>query len=108
MKSSPLEQIEIQFASNFYFHFDCNFDYYSIFAVQNQEHMILSDKKISKAIKNGEIVIEPFRRKCLGTNSYDVHLGKWLATYNDMVIDAKSHNKAVSYTHLTLPTNREV
>jgi len=37
--------------------------------------MILSDKEILKAIQNKEIVIEPFDLNCLGTNSYDVHLG---------------------------------
>jgi len=55
--------------------------------------MILSDKKILKSIKNGEIVVKPFRRKCLGTNSYDVHLGKYLAVYKDRVLDAKKHNQ---------------
>ena len=55
--------------------------------------MILSDKNILKAIKSGEIVIKPFRKKCLGTNSYDVHLGKYLAVYQDRVLDAKKHNK---------------
>ena len=62
--------------------------------------MILSDKKIITAIENKEIVIEPYRPECLGTNSYDVHLGKWLATYNDMVIDAKKHNEV---THFEIP-----
>jgi len=51
--------------------------------------MILSDKKILKSIKAGEIVVKPFRRKCLGTNSYDVHLGRYLAVYKDRVLDAK-------------------
>ncbi|MFT6320958.1 MAG: dCTP deaminase [Granulosicoccus sp.] len=55
--------------------------------------MILSDKKILKSIKDGEIVVKPFRRKCLGTNSYDVHLGKYLAVYKDRVLDAKKHNQ---------------
>ena len=55
--------------------------------------MILSDKKILKSIKSGEIVVKPFRRKCLGTNSYDVHLGKHLAVYTSRVLDAKKHNK---------------
>lgn len=55
--------------------------------------MILSDKKILKSIKNGEIVVKPFRRKCLGTNSYDVHLGKYLAVYKDRVLDARKHNQ---------------
>ena len=54
--------------------------------------MILSDIEILKAIKNGEIVVEPFNREKLGTNSYDVHLSKYLAVYEDKVLDAKKHN----------------
>jgi dCTP deaminase len=55
--------------------------------------MILTDKKILEALETGEIVIEPYRRECLGTNSYDVHLGKWLAVYENHELDAKQHNK---------------
>ena len=55
--------------------------------------MILSDKRILEEIKNGTILIEPFKKSCLGTNSYDVHLGKTLATYKDRVLDAKKHNE---------------
>lgn len=55
--------------------------------------MILSDKRILEEIEKGTILIEPFRRNCLGTNSYDVHLGKWLAVYSDRVLDSKTHNK---------------
>jgi dCTP deaminase len=55
--------------------------------------MILSDKKILEAIRSGDIVIEPFDEDCLGTNSYDVHLGKTLATYSEHELDAKKHNK---------------
>lgn len=55
--------------------------------------MILSDKKILEAIEDGQIVIEPFDRSCLGTNSYDVHLGKHLALYRDQILDAKKHNE---------------
>jgi dCTP deaminase len=54
--------------------------------------MILSDKKILDAIERGDIVIEPFAREYLGTNSYDVHLGKWLAIYKDHILDARKHN----------------
>ncbi len=54
--------------------------------------MILSDKKILEAVETGDIVIEPFDRSCLGTNSYDVHLGENLAVYKDRVLDAKKHN----------------
>lgn len=54
--------------------------------------MILSDEKILAQIERGEIVIDPFDRNCLGTNSYDVHLSPYLAVYNDEVLDAKKHN----------------
>lgn len=55
--------------------------------------MILSDKRIQEEIDKGTILIEPFRKECLGTNSYDVHLGRYLGTYNDRVLDARAHNK---------------
>jgi dCTP deaminase len=55
--------------------------------------MILSDKRILEEIKAGNIIIEPFKSECLGTNSYDVHLGKYLACYKDRVLDAKKHNE---------------
>ncbi len=55
--------------------------------------MILTDKKILEEIDRGNILIEPFRRECLGTNSYDVHLGRFLAVYRNHVIDAKADNQ---------------
>jgi len=55
--------------------------------------VILSDKQILEEIAKGTIVIEPFQREKLGTNSYDVHLGSCLATYVDKELDAKKHNK---------------
>ena len=54
--------------------------------------MILSDKKILEGIEKGEIIIEPFDINCLGTNSYDVHLGMNLAIYKDHILDARKHN----------------
>ncbi len=54
--------------------------------------MILTDIQILESIEKGEIIIEPFERNCLGTNSYDVHLGKYLAVYTDDILDAKKHN----------------
>jgi deoxycytidine triphosphate deaminase len=41
--------------------------------------MILTDKQILEAVANGDIIIEPWRPENLGTNSYDVHLGKHIA-----------------------------
>ena len=58
--------------------------------------MILSDSRILEEITKGTIKIEPYDRKDLGSNSYDVHLGKWLATYDNKVLDAKAHN-TISY-----------
>ncbi len=55
--------------------------------------MIWSDKKILSAMQRGEIVIRPFDRANLGTNSYDVHLGPHLARYKDHILDARKHNQ---------------
>jgi dCTP deaminase len=55
--------------------------------------MILSDIEIRKAIANKDIVIEPLDFSNLGTNSYDVHLGRNLAVYKDRELDAKKHNE---------------
>jgi dCTP deaminase len=54
--------------------------------------MILTDKEILDRITRGAIVIEPFDRACLGTNSYDVHLGKTLAVYTARELDARKPN----------------
>ncbi len=62
--------------------------------------MILSDKKILEAMEYGDIVIQPFRKECLGTNSYDVHLSKSLAVYTDDVLDARKHNEV---RHFEIP-----
>lgn len=55
--------------------------------------MILSDSRILEEIEAGHIVIKPFKRECLGSNSYDVHLGKYLAVYQDRILDARKHNQ---------------
>jgi dCTP deaminase len=55
--------------------------------------MILSDTRILEEIGKGTIKVEPYDRACLGSNSYDVHLGKWLAKYKDEILDAKKHNQ---------------
>lgn len=59
--------------------------------------MILSDSDILRAIDDGEIVIQPYRRDCLGTNSYDVHLGEWLATYDQQELDARKANPITTF-----------
>src|ERR1700761_3802237 len=55
--------------------------------------MILSDTRILAEMEKGTIKIEPYDRSCLGSNSYDIHLGKWLATYREHILDAKKHNE---------------
>ncbi len=62
--------------------------------------MILSDKAILTSIKEGKIIIEPFRPECLGTNSYDVHLGKNMAVYTNRELDARKHN---TIQHFEIP-----
>jgi dCTP deaminase len=54
--------------------------------------MILSDVKIREALSDRRIVIRPFRADCLGTNSYDVHLGPYLSVYRDAALDAREDN----------------
>ena len=58
--------------------------------------MILSDKRILEEIGKGTIKLVPYDRECLGSNSYDVHLGKCLATYREHILDAKKHK----HTHM--------
>lgn len=62
--------------------------------------MILSDRRIMEEIDKKSIVITPFNREKLGSNSYDVHLGKNLAVYVDEVLDAKKHN---TIRHFEIP-----
>jgi len=58
---------------------------------------ILTDTEILEEIQKKTIVIKPFKRDALGTNSYDIHLGSELATYDDDVLDAKKHNKITTF-----------
>lgn len=62
--------------------------------------MILSDKRILEEIEKATIRIEPFFRESLGTNSYDVHLGRFLAVYTARELDAKKHN---AIEHFEIP-----
>ena len=62
--------------------------------------MILSDTRILEEIEKGTIKIVPYDRECLGSNSYDVHLGKHLAKYVNKELDAKAHN---TIEHFDIP-----
>ncbi len=61
--------------------------------------MIFTDIEILNEIELGNIVIDPFDIRCLGTNSYDVHLGTHLAVYDQHILDAKKHN-TISYIEM--------
>lgn len=54
--------------------------------------MILADSQILDAISKGLIKVEPFNPECLGSNSYDVHLGATLGLYANEILDARQHN----------------
>lgn len=69
----------------------------SMFGLAIGGRMILSDQQILNEIQKGTIKVEPFRRECLGTNSYDVHLGPYLAVYKDPILDSKKHNKIETF-----------
>jgi dCTP deaminase len=62
--------------------------------------MILSDTRILEEMEKGTIKIVPYNRQDLGSNSYDVHLGKDLARYVDKELDAKKHN---TIEHFEIP-----
>jgi dCTP deaminase len=42
-----------------------------------EAYVLLSDKRIVEEMQSGNIVIEPFELRQLGTNSYDCRLGTW-------------------------------
>ena len=54
--------------------------------------LILSKNRILEEIEKKSILIEPFNKKCLGPNSYDIHLGRYLAVYNSHTLDSKEEN----------------
>ena len=56
--------------------------------------MLLSDKRILEELEQGNIVIEPFSRRQLGTNSYDVRLGEWFFLPNHNMVTVNFRNDA--------------
>ena len=64
--------------------------------------MILSDIRILEEIEKKTIIIVSYDREKLGSNSYDVHLGKYLAIYKDEILDAKKHNEI---EHFEIPAD---
>ncbi|MDQ5823445.1 MAG: dCTP deaminase [Chloroflexota bacterium] len=61
--------------------------------------MLLSDKKIMNAMEQGDIVIEPFEPRQLGTNSYDVRLGPYyfIPNHNMVTVNFTEEEDAKSF-----------
>lgn len=51
--------------------------------------MILSGKEIEKLVAKGDIVIDPFDRKQVNPNSYNLRLHNGMLVYTDPVLDMK-------------------
>lgn len=60
--------------------------------------MVLTDSDILQAIKHDNIVIKPFDRSRLGSNSYDLTLSEHLANYDfSVTLDCATDNKLVRF-----------
>lgn len=55
--------------------------------------MILTGKEIQKEVESGAIIITPFERIHLTTNSYDLTLGPVLLRYTEEILDPRRDNK---------------
>lgn len=61
--------------------------------------MLLSDKRIIEELEAGNVVIDPFDRRQLGTNSYDCRLGSWYfqPTKYSETIDFTNEDQALAF-----------
>lgn len=59
--------------------------------------MMLSGKEIEKKL-GSDIIIEPFNRKQLNPNSYNLRLHNELLVYDEDILDMKKENKTKSIT----------
>ncbi len=71
---------------------------------------MLSDLRILAALDEGDVVIEPFDRAQLGTNSYDVRLGEWyfLPNRNMSTVDFTSEEQTHEFWGEPLRATREI
>lgn len=60
--------------------------------------MLLSDKRILEELDKGNIVIEPFDQRQLGTNSYDCRLGSWFFQPNVQMLQVDFTDEAQTRT----------
>lgn len=57
--------------------------------------MILTGEQIEKAVSNGEIIINPFDKTQIGTNSYDFKLGSKCLIYKSIQLDSATENEVI-------------
>ncbi len=55
--------------------------------------MILTGKEIARCVNNGSITIDPFDRKQLNPNSYNLRLGNLLLVYSGQILDMQQDNR---------------
>ena len=56
---------------------------------------MLTGNEIRIQIESGGIGIYPYDEKCIGPNSYDVHLDDRLVVYTEAVLDARLENRTM-------------
>ena len=61
---------------------------------------MLTGNEIKMQVASGRIVIQPFYERCIGPNSYDVHLSDTLLVYTEAVLDPKKDNR---YREIKIP-----
>ena len=66
--------------------------------------MILADAEILTEMEKGTILIEPFDRYCLGSNSYDVHLGPFFRRIHNIPLWTLRNTTRLKFT----PSPRKV
>ncbi|WNE95503.1 deoxycytidine deaminase [Streptomyces luomodiensis] len=52
--------------------------------------MILTGSRITQAVADGDIVIDPFDESAVNPNSYNYRIGPTIRTYDEKVVDAHS------------------
>ena len=62
--------------------------------------MILTGPELSRQVKDGRIVIDPFDESQVEPNSYGFRLGRHIISYRDALLDAR---RQPSHAHHTIP-----
>lgn len=59
---------------------------------------MLSGEEILKQMAEGNIVVKPFDKSCVGPNSYYLHMADELVVYDEDVLECKKKNKTRKIT----------